>query len=167
VKRLAASWARFWTWYERNYRVNVTVATALFALQVIHLIWLSSDVVWARLTGHSLFHLEGALRYLVIVVDYTEVPALVAVTAVYASDLRKRVNWRAVLFLAFLNSQWLHLFWITDEFILYSFSGRPATRLPQWLGWVAISIDYFELPVIVDTVRKMLATRRLRVPPSE
>ena len=61
-----------------------------------------------------------------------------------------------MLYLAFLNSQWLHIFWITDEFVV-STNEDMATALPAWLAYVAILIDYLELPVIYDTFRKMRA----------
>jgi len=49
----------------------------------------------------------------------------------------------------------LHLFWITDEFVIEQFArmGERATLLPLWLAWLAIAIDYLELPVIYDTIR--------------
>ena len=86
--------------------------------------------------------------------DYTEIPALITTSFLYIYELRKRFSWKAVFFLIALNSQWLHLFWITDEFVLNQFSGRPDTVLPVWLAWVAIMIDYLEVPVIIDTVFK-------------
>ena len=39
-----------------------------------------------------------------------------------------------------------------------------GTALPVWLAWVAILIDYLELPVIYDTLRKFfLSVREQRV----
>ncbi|MBI3255992.1 MAG: hypothetical protein HYZ63_03405, partial [Candidatus Andersenbacteria bacterium] len=62
-----------------------------------------------------------------------------------------------VVYLVFLNTQWLHLFWISDEFVIHTFLGEPhgGTILPTWLAWVAIMIDYLEVPVIIDTLRKV------------
>ena len=59
----------------------------------------------------------------------------------------------------FLNSQWLHIFWITDEFVVES-NESQATVLPAWLAYAAILIDYLELPVIADTVRKTVVALR-------
>jgi hypothetical protein len=145
--------SRFWAWYERNYVVNVGVVTLLFALQVLHLIWLTGDVVLLRLTGQSFLPLGGLLRAAVLVVDYTEIPALIGTSLIYLNDLRKGWNRRSALFLLFLNSQWLHIFWITDEFVVGELGGE-GTSLPVWLAWVAIAIDYLELPVIDDTFRR-------------
>ncbi len=152
---------RFWGWYERHYAVNLGVATFLFALQVVHLWWLATHVIALRLLGESYFETSPLVESIIILIDYTEIPALVSTTFVYLYDLRKQFSWKAVFFLIFLNSQWLHLFWITDEFVLDQFQGRPTeTVLPGWLAWVAILIDYLEVPVIVDTVVKLF--RELR-----
>lgn len=151
---------RFWAWYEAHYRVNIAIAAGLFLLQLVHLYWLSADVVATRLTGRSYLELNGPLRFLILVVDYTEIPALLSTSLVYLNELRQRFSWKAVLFLIFLNSQWLHIFWITDEFVVGEFDGGGESSLPVWLAWVAILIDYLELPVIVDTIRKFLVSIR-------
>ena len=53
-----------------------------------------------------------------------------------------------------LNSQWIHLFWITDEVLVAQFTGTIPVLIPIWLSWVAIGIDYLELPVMYDTIKK-------------
>ena len=73
--------------------------------------------------------------------DYTEIPALISVSLVYLNELRKGFAWRPVLFLVLLSSQWLHITWITDEFVVQSSAGS-GTSLPIWLAYVAILIDY-------------------------
>lgn len=154
----------FWAWYERHYVLNVAFAAVLFLLQLVHLYWLSADVIAYRLTGERYLGWEGVLRSMIVIVDYTEIPALISTSLVYVNELRRRFSWRSVLFLLFLNSQWLHIFWITDEFVVGSFDGDGGSGLPGWLAWVAIGIDYLELPVIVDVLRKLvLAVRRDRV----
>ena len=144
----------FWGWYERHYAVNVGLAAVLFALQLVHLAWLTGDVVLRRLTGEGYLSFDGPLRVLILVVDYTEIPALIGTSLIYLNDLRKGWNARSFLFLLFLNSQWLHIFWITDEFVVGEFGGA-GSPLPAWLAWIAILIDYLELPVIVDTFRRL------------
>jgi len=70
--------------------------------------------------------------------------------------LRKRYRLKNVLYLIFLNSQFLHIFWITDEFVEARLTGAPEiTVLPIWLAIVAIAIDYLELPVIFETIKKL------------
>lgn len=153
----------FWRWYERHYRLNLAVTLILFLLQLIHLYWLTADVVWYRLTGNLGLHIGDTLQYVILLVDYTEIPALLSTSLVYVNELRKGFTWKSVLFLVFLNSQWLHLFWITDEFVVGQFQGDTGSAFPVWLAWVAIGIDYLELPVIVDIFRRfVLAFRQQR-----
>jgi hypothetical protein len=130
------------------------LTTLLFFLQVIHLYWLGTHVVLHRMFGWNIWNPSALFQYLIILVDYTEVPALISTSVLYLYELQKKFSWKAVAFLVMLNSQWLHLFWITDEFVVNQFAGRPDTILPVWLAWVAILIDYLELPVIIDTFIK-------------
>ncbi len=85
---------------------------------------------------------------------------------VYVNELRSGFSWRALLFLVFLNSQWLHIFWITDEYVAAELGGGGSgASLPGWLAWVAILIDYLELPVIYDTLKRLaIALRERRLP---
>lgn len=153
---------RFWSWYERHYIFNLLLAAGLFLLQLIHLYWMTAHVLLLELTGRSFFPGGPLTEPLLAAIDYTEIPALISTSLLYVNDLRKQFRWREVLFLLFIHSQWLHLFWITDEFIVEQFLGNPReTILPYWLAWVALSIDYLEVPVIVDTVRRaMIVLRR-------
>lgn len=153
---------RFWTWYERNYTLNVSIAAALFVLQLIHLYWLATHVIVFRLLGHSLFVPSPLLQWALILVDYTEIPAIILTSFVYLNELRQQFSWKPLCFLLFLNSQWLHIFWITDEFVLTQFTGGIFVGLPFWLAWAAIIIDYLELPVIYDTSKRFFAAIRGR-----
>jgi hypothetical protein len=151
-------WHSFWAWYERNYLLNVAIASTLFVLQLVHLAWLGADPIAQRLADESFFSPSGLLRYLIYAVDYSEIPALVSVSLVYVNELRRGRAWKPLLFLLFLNSQWLHIFWITDEYVASELAG-PS--LPQWLAWMAILIDYLELPVIFDTLRRLALAMRV------
>ena len=151
------AWQRFWDWYDRHYRLNLALASLLFLLQLAHLYWLGADPIATRLSGHGLLHLHGVVQWLIFFVDYTEIPALLAVSLVYVNELRRGFAWRPLLFLVFLNSQWLHIFWITDEYVAKS-NGFPGP-----LAWVAILIDYLELPVIYDTLKRLWFTFADRV----
>ena len=141
---------KFWAWYERTYTLNISIAFGLFLLQIAHLVWLFGEVVWAYMVGEPLFSLEGIFKWLIIVVDYTEIPALISVSFIYLNELRKGWRTKEFLYFLFLNSQWLHLFWITDEFVETTFN-EPGTVLPIALAWLAILIDYLEIPVMIDT----------------
>lgn len=147
--------AAFWEWYERHYRLNLTVAAGLFALQLLHLYWLTAHIVVLRLVGVSYFDVSPLWQLLLVLVDYAEVPTLMGVSVFYLHELRKRWRWKHVWYLFFLNSQWLHIFWITDEVVAEMFVGAAVVGLPLWLAWLALTIDYLELPVIFDTMSRL------------
>lgn len=147
---------KFWEWYERKYNTVLYVTTILFLVQLIHLYWMTTDIVLLRLYGHLFWHVSGFWQTLIAFADYTEIPAIITASIFYIHAMRKGFNWRSFFFLILINSQWLHLFWITDEIIYAQFTGTALFSIPVWLSWVAISIDYLELPVMYDTVVKSL-----------
>ena len=152
---------KFWAWYNKHYLFALSVTTFLFLLQLFHLYWLFTDVVLKKLTGHSYFLLPPFWGAISTVLDYTEIPALISTSLVYINQLRRRFSWREVWFLIFLNIQWLHLFWITDQVVVVRFGLNPSRF--HWsvlLAWVAILIDYAELPVMYDTARQTIAEFR-------
>ncbi len=153
---MRAAWRRFWAWYERHYTLNISIAAGLFVLQLVHLFWLGADVIAYRLFDESFWDPSPLVEHLIVVVDYTEIPALIGGSLIYINELRKGFAAGPVLMLIFLNSQWFHIFWITDEFIVDEFSGASGgSSLPSWAAWVAILIDYLELPIIFDTLRRL------------
>lgn len=151
---------KFWNWYEAHQPKHVLFATSIFLLQIVHLYWLTVHVVSHRLIGVSLWDPSDILQYLIVFVDYTEIPAIVLTSAVYIGDLRKKFHWKSILYLILLNSQWLHLFWITDEYVVQEFTGATIVALPLWLLWGAIIIDYLEIPVMIDTGRRSFSIIR-------
>ncbi len=150
---------RFLDWYNRNYQFHLWFATVLFLLQLIHLIWLTCNVVLFRLFGVTL--IPQQLDWLIGIVDYTEIPALISVSFLYLNEVflgkATRKTW---LYLLLLNSQWFHLFWITDEVVVENFTGHALVTIPSWLAWIGILIDYLELPVMLDTVLKTLHLKK-------
>jgi hypothetical protein len=148
-------WQTFWEWYERHYVLNVSIALGLFVIQIIHLSWLGGEVIAIRLFDAPLFELSGIWEKIIVVVDYTEIPAIFTMTLVYVNAWRRGARANSILMLALLHSQWIHIFWITDEFIIETFSVYGETILPAWFAWAAILIDYLEVPVIFDTLRKL------------
>src|SRR3989344_3490081 len=154
---------RFWDWYERHYRLNVGVTAGLFLLQIFHLIWLLTEVVWMKIFGAPLVHFHDLPRLVLVLVDYTEIPAIIAASLVYIDALRHKVTAKSILYLIFLNSQWLHLFWITDEFVVDTFVENSMVSIPSWLAWIAILIDYLEVPVIYDTLKKFIKSKNVEV----
>ena len=75
--------------------------------------------------------------------DYLELPAIIATSALYI----RTKNWKMLLL---VNVQLFHIFWITDEFVLNQGYLNPIA------AWIAIFIDYLELPVIFDTIRRVV-----------
>ncbi len=158
VKRI---WKVFWVWYERNYFLTLGITTGIFVLQVIHLYWLGADVLSERIIRRSFFNLSGFWQYVIVALDYTEIPSLVGISLVYVYELRKKLTARNILFLLLVNTQWLHLFWITDEFVVSSLGGN-IVDLPLWLALVAILIDYLEVPVMIDASVKFIRKAKKR-----
>lgn len=148
----------FFDWYNRHLTLNIAIAAFLFALQIIHLYWLGADVIALKLFGESFLPLNSLLFKLIILVDYTEIPALISTALIYINNLRtKGYNFKSTLFIFLLASQLLHMFWITDTFVIQTFAGRnQVLGIPAWLAWIAILIDYLEVPVIIDTIRKLV-----------
>src|SRR5690606_13042813 len=129
-------WRNFWKRYEEHYLLNVGMAAGLFTLQLVHLYWLSAGVVATRLVGQSFFELHGPFEALMVLVDYIEIPAIISTSLVYINEYRQGKKWRSLLYLFFINSQFLHIFWITDEFVVEQFTGQPGEIFPAWLAWI-------------------------------
>jgi len=124
----------------------------LFALQLVHLYWLTTDVVIFRLAGTSFFpETSGLITFLIVIIDYLEIPAIISVSLVYIHSLRKKKNTKDIWYLILLNSQWLHIFWITDEIVIESFINQSWHPI---LIWIAILIDYLEFPIIFETIKR-------------
>jgi hypothetical protein len=142
----------FWHRYEN---LNLKIAFVLISLQLVHLYWLTAYVVVKRITGDSAFglSLNGPFLFFFIVIDYIEIPALAAGMTYYALSIYKHQKGSAknVLLLAMLAVQVFHIFWITDEVVYESlFGSSSAVEIPYYAAWIAILIDYLELPVIGD-----------------
>jgi hypothetical protein len=149
----------FWHRYEN---VNLKVAFVLISLQLVHLYWLTADVVIQRITGESVLIVpEGSPLFIFfIIIDYIEIPALVAGLTYYALSIYKheKGSTKNALLLAMLAIQVFHIFWITDEVVYGTFFGSSssAVEIPYYAAWVAILIDYLELPVIADLFYKTI-----------
>jgi hypothetical protein len=143
----------FWHRYEN---LNLRIAFVLISLQLIHLYWLTADVVIQRITGESVLVVQqgSPLFIFFIIIDYIEIPALIAGLTYYALSIYKREkrSTKNALLLSMLAIQVFHIFWITDDVVYDSFFGAPSgsVEIPYYAAWVAILIDYLELPVIFD-----------------
>ncbi len=141
-------------WYNRTYTFQIGLAGFLFVLQIGHLIWLFGQVLWFKLTGTPLFVVSPTFEKILVLFDYTEIPAIVTASIVFFREYKLHKKWKDLFFVFLINTQWLHILWITDEFVLDSLDGL-ATWL-AWLALIAILIDYLEIPVIYVTIKKFL-----------
>ena len=151
----------FWAKYES---LNLKITFVLISLQVLHLYWLTTDVVLQRIAGESYFGLPRVLLPLFIVVDYVEIPALVSGITFYLFSIFKGgVHLRKnVVFLILLAIQIVHIFWITDEVVYESLLDNDLVTFPIYLAWIAILIDYLEIPVMVDLFYKTFKVKKNR-----
>jgi len=153
---------KFWGWYERWYKFIAPLTALLFVSQVVHLYWMTTNVVFFKIFGQAFWDPSAFWNTVIALVDYVEIPAIISSSVFYVHQYRQSIDlkWRSVLFLFLINSQWIHLFWITDEIIYEQFVGASLVTIPMWLSWVAISIDYLELPVMYDTIKKAIISLR-------
>jgi hypothetical protein len=154
-------WESFFAWYERHLALNVALTAGLFAFQIVHLLWLSHDIALHRLFGVLPWFSDGLPLIILSLVDYTEVPALILTSIYYIRNLRQGGSFKDWLYLFFLNTQWIHMFWITDEVVFHALHIGDSQWNP-FLAAFAIAIDYLELPVMAETIneaRKALLRR--------
>ena len=151
----------FWTKYES---LNLKIAFILISLQILHLYWLTADVVLQRIAGESYLGLPRILLPLFIIVDYVEIPALVSGITFYLFSIFKRGSHsrKNVVFLLLLAIQVVHIFWITDEVVYESLLDNDLVIFPVYAAWTAILIDYLEIPVMVDLFYKTFKITRDR-----
>lgn len=153
---------KFWKWYESKYSIIAPLTATLFLLQLVHLYWMMTNIIFFRAFGHPFWNPSSFWTAVIALVDYTEIPAIISTSILYIHQYQtgQGAKWQNIFFLFLINSQWLHLFWITDEVVVAQFTGAAAIILPAWLSWSAIMIDYLELPVIYDTIKKAILSLR-------
>lgn len=146
-----------WLGYQKRYSLYTGATAGIFLLQIVHLYWLTTHVVTYKLFGTHFFSPNDFWQFIIILVDYLEIPAIISTSFLYIYSLRRNWNKKDLFLLILLNTQWLHIFWISDEFVETIFLGsKTSTILPFWLAWVAIFIDYLELPVMYDATQKFV-----------
>ena len=148
----------FWTKYEN---LNLKIAFILISLQVLHLYWLTVDVVLQRIVSQSYLGLPGVLLPLFILIDYIEIPALVSGITFYLFSIFKHEadSRKNLIFLILLAIQVIHIFWITDEIVYESLLEDDLVKFPVYLSWIAIIIDYLEIPIMIDLFYKIFKTK--------
>ena len=148
---------KFINFYLRYQNLNLKISFLLISLQLLHLYWLTTDVVLYRITGTDYFVEASGFVLLFIIIDYIEIPALVSGIIYYFFNLiynKKEKRIKDTIFLILLAIQSIHIFWITDDIVYSTFVGADLIELPEYIVWIAILIDYLELPVIYDLLKK-------------
>jgi hypothetical protein len=143
------------TYWHRYESLNLKIAFFLISLQILHLYWLTTDVVLHRIYGRSFFIVPKEALAIFIVVDYLEIPALIFGSIYYFFQFLRNFHKTDFLFLVFLLLQMLHLFWITDEIVYDLLFQIVPIAIPVFLAWTAIAVDYLELPIIIDLARRI------------
>jgi hypothetical protein len=158
---------KFINFYRRYENLNLKITFILISLQLLHLYWLTTDVVFQRILGESFFLVPRYFLPIFIVIDYIEIPALVSGIIFYAYETRihRENSNKSYLFLGLLSVQVIHIFWITDDVVYSSFFNAGFVHIPPLLAWVAILIDYLEIPVIVDLFYKVIRKQRTDIHP--
>ena len=145
--------------YLRYQNLNLKISFLLISLQLLHLYWLTTDVVLYRITGTDYFVQASGFVLLFIIIDYIEIPALVSGITYYFFNLiynKKEKRIKNIIFLILLAIQSIHIFWITDDIVYSTFVGADLIEIPEYLVWIAILIDYLELPVIYDLLKRIV-----------
>jgi hypothetical protein len=152
---------KFIDFYHRYETVGLKITFILISLQIIHLYWLTTDVVLQKIFGQSFFLFPKNLLPLFVVIDYIEIPALVSGIIFYIYSIRSdEDSKKSYLFLGLLGVQVIHIFWITDDVVYSSFFNSSFVQIPSLLAWIAILIDYLELPVIGDLLYKIIKKKK-------
>jgi hypothetical protein len=136
--------------YLRYQNINLKISFILISLQLLHLYWLTTDVVIYRLTGTDYFGDLSDFLLLFIIIDYIEIPAII-----YDKKEKERRIKNTIL-LILLAIQSIHIFWITDDVVYTTFVGTDLIYMPEYFAWIAILIDYLELPVIYDLLKRII-----------
>ena len=147
--------------YLQYQNLNLKISFLLISLQLLHLYWLTTDIVLYRITGTDYFVEASNFVLLFIIIDYIEIPALVSGIIFYFFNLvynkqEKEKRFKNILFLLLLAIQSIHIFWITDDIVYSTFVGGHLIDFPEYLVWIAILIDYLELPVIYDLLKRII-----------
>ena len=152
---------KFINFYLRYQNINLKISFILISLQLLHLYWLTTDVVIYRLTGIDYFVGLSNFIILFIIIDYIEIPALVSGIIYYffaliydKKEKEKRIKNTVLLILFAIQS--IHIFLITDDVVYATFVGSDLIYMPEYFAWIAILIDYLELPVIYDLLKRIV-----------
>ncbi len=130
--------------YESYNKVLLRFTTILISTQIIHLIWLTYVATIPYFLFQEIWHLPE--NFIFAAIDYLEIPALILTSLFYIVNLSKK----NILLLGAIFIQFIHIAWITDTFIL-----ENAHDIGLAI-YIVILIDYSEIPVIIDFIKKSL-----------
>jgi len=156
---LRKSWEAFWRWYRRHYLATLVITTAVFVLQLFHLYWLFTDVILKRITGQSYFLFPPQGLFIYVLIDYLEIPTHLSAMILYFYEFRQGVRARSLFFFLLLQLHWVHLVWITDDVVVRDLTQHSLIAWGSIAAWIAIAIDYLEVPIIVDRLRRVYEER--------
>ena len=144
--------------YHRYENLNLKITFFLISLQILHLYWLTTDVVLQKMFGRTFFIFPKTFLPIFVVIDYIEIPALLSANIFYSYLVRSKRSTakKNYLFLGMLAVQIVHIFWITDEVVYSSLFNYSFIEIPYLLSWIAILIDYLELAVMVDLFYRII-----------
>src|SRR4029079_15758808 len=144
--------------YHRYENLNLKITFFLISLQIIHLYWQTTAVVFQKIFVSSVFIVPKAFLPICVVIDYIEIPALLSAIIFYSYLIRSKRSTakKNYLFLGMLAVQVVHIFWITDDVVYNSLFNYSFIEIPYVLSWIAILIDYLELPVMVDLFYRII-----------
>ena len=120
--------------FYRHYKtLGLKITFFLISLQLVHLYWLTTDVVLQKIFGQSFFLFPKNLLPLFVVIDYIEIPALISGIIFYIYSIRsgEENSKKGYLFLGLLGVQVIHIFWITDDVVYSSFFNSSFVQIPS------------------------------------
>lgn len=155
-------WKRVARFYEGYEGLGLKFTFFIISLQIIHLYWLTTTVVIKRLFAENFFAFPQVPTLLFVFIDYIEIPALFTGMVFYALQIHGRGGkvWKNWLFLSLLAVQVFHIFWITDDVVYRTLFNTVAIQIPALVAWVAIFVDYLELPVMADLFAKIIRKQK-------
>ncbi len=134
--------------YESYNKTLIKFTTILISSQIVHLIWLTYVATIPYFLFQEIWYLPE--NFLFAAIDYLEIPALTLTSLYYIVNLSKK----NILLLTAIFLQFIHIAWITDTFIL-----ENANDI-GFAIYIVILIDYSEIPVIIDFIKKSFKKNR-------
>ena len=81
------TWKAFWEWYERHTTESLLATAVIIYMQIPHMIW-NCDQVYGMCGDIAGWH--PVTDFLLLGVDFLEIPSIINVTFLWIVTLRKR-----------------------------------------------------------------------------